>query len=49
MNPKTLDVQLLLVFDALLTERHVTKAARLVGLSQSALFSRIPNRYARNH
>ena len=30
MNPKTLDVQLLLVFDALLTERHVTKAARLV-------------------
>lgn len=37
MNPKTLDVQLLLVFDALLTERHVTKAAKLVGLSQSAL------------
>lgn len=37
MNPKALDVQLLLVFDALMTERHVTKAARLVGLSQSAL------------
>lgn len=37
LNPRTLDVQLLLVFDALMTERHVTHAARTLGLSQSAL------------
>lgn len=37
VNPRTLDVQLLLVFDALMAERHVTNAARTVGLSQSAL------------
>jgi DNA-binding transcriptional LysR family regulator len=37
MNPKALDVQLLLVFDALMTERHVTKAAQRLRLSQSAL------------
>lgn len=37
MNPKALDIQLLLVFEALMTERNVTKAARQVGLSQSAL------------
>lgn len=37
MNPRAFDVQLLLVFDALMAERHVTNAARLVGLSQSAL------------
>jgi len=36
MNPRALDVQLLLVFDALMTARHVTKAASLMGLSQSA-------------
>lgn len=37
MNPNALDVQLLQVFDALMEERHVTKAARQIGLSQSAL------------
>lgn len=37
MNPKILDIQLLLVFEALMAERNVTKAARHVGLSQSAL------------
>jgi DNA-binding transcriptional LysR family regulator len=37
MNPRALDVQLLLVFDALMAERHVTNAARTLGLSQSAL------------
>jgi DNA-binding transcriptional LysR family regulator len=37
LNPRAFDVQLLLVFDALLTERHVTNAARRLGLSQSAV------------
>ena len=37
MNPNVLDVQLLQVFDALMAERNVTKAARQIGLSQSAL------------
>ncbi|HEY4068761.1 MAG TPA: LysR family transcriptional regulator [Burkholderiaceae bacterium] len=37
MNPKALDIQLLQVFDALMAERNVTKAARQIGLSQSAL------------
>ena len=37
MNPRTLDVQLLVVFDALMTERHVTRAAQAVGLSQPAM------------
>lgn len=37
MNPRALDVQLLQVFEALMAERHVTKAARRIGLSQSAL------------
>jgi DNA-binding transcriptional LysR family regulator len=32
-----MDVQLLLVFDALMTERHVTNAANALGLSQSAV------------
>jgi len=37
MNPKALDIQLLQVFEALMAERNVTKAARQIGLSQSAL------------
>lgn len=37
LNPRALDVQLLLAFDALITQRHVTRAARQLGISQSAL------------
>lgn len=37
MNPNALDIQLLQVFDAVMAERNVTKAARHIGLSQSAL------------
>ncbi len=37
MNPRAMDVQLLLVFDALMTEGHVTNAAKSLGLSQSAV------------
>jgi len=37
MNPNALDVQLLQVFEALMAERNVTKAARQLGLSQSAV------------
>jgi len=33
---RSVDLNLLVVLDALLTERHVTRAGRLVGLSQSA-------------
>ena len=34
---RTLDLNLLLAFDALVTERHVTRAAQRVGISQSAM------------
>ena len=37
MNLKALDAQLLVVFDALMTHRHVTRAAASIGLSQSAV------------
>lgn len=37
MNIRDLDLNLLRVLDALLLERHVTRAARRVGLSQSAM------------
>jgi DNA-binding transcriptional LysR family regulator len=37
MNLAAFDLNLLLVFDALLTERHVTRAGQRVGLSQPAV------------
>jgi len=37
MNLATFDLNLLLVFDAVLRERHVTKAGAKLGLSQSAM------------
>ncbi len=37
MNLRTIDLNLLVALDALLTERHVTKAADRVGLSQPAM------------
>lgn len=37
MNLRTLDLNLLLVFEALMDERNVTRAARRVGLSQPAM------------
>ena len=37
MKLESLDLNLLLVFDALATERSVTRAAAKVGLSQPAL------------
>jgi hypothetical protein len=37
MKLESLDLNLLLVFDALATERSVTQAAAKIGLSQSAL------------
>ena len=39
MNLRRLDLNLLVVLDALLTERHVTRAGAAVGLSQSATSS----------
>lgn len=36
MNLRSLDLNLLVVFDALMRERHVTRAARAIGLSQPA-------------
>ena len=37
MNLRSIDLNLLVALDALLTERHVTKAADRVGLSQPAM------------
>src|SRR5437899_980759 len=37
MHVEAFDLNLLLSFDALWTERHVTRAARRVGLTQSAM------------
>ena len=40
MNPihvEAFDLNLLLAFDALWSERHVTRAARRIGLTQSAM------------
>ncbi len=37
MNLRSIDLNLLVALDALLTERHVTKAAERVGLSQPAM------------
>lgn len=37
MNLRRLDLNLLVIFDALMTERNVTRAARRVGLSQPAV------------
>ncbi|MBN3786931.1 LysR family transcriptional regulator [Burkholderia sp. Ac-20353] len=39
MNLRSVDLNLLVVLDALLTEKHVTRAAAKVGLSQSAMSS----------
>lgn len=39
MNLRSVDLNLLVVLDALLTEKHVTRAATKVGLSQSAMSS----------
>ena len=37
MNLRTLDLNLLVVFDALMIERHVTRAANRVAMSQPAV------------
>jgi DNA-binding transcriptional LysR family regulator len=37
MNPRAMDLQLLFAFDALMTERQVTRAAKLIGVSQPAM------------
>ena len=37
MNLQTLDLNLLLVFEALMDERNVTRASKLIGLSQPAM------------
>ncbi len=37
MNLRSIDLNLLVVLQALLAERHVSKAAKRVGLSQPAL------------
>ncbi len=37
MNLRRLDLNLLVIFDALMAERNVTRAARRVGLSQPAV------------
>src|SRR4051794_29944664 len=37
MNLQTIDLNLLLVFEALLSERNVTRAAKRLGLSQPAM------------
>ena len=42
MNLRSLDLNLLLVFDAVMRERNVTRAAERVGLSQPALSNALP-------
>ena len=37
MNLRSVDLNLLVIFDSLMTERHVTRAANRVGMSQSAM------------
>ncbi len=37
MNLAAIDLNLLLVFDALMTERHATRAGQRIGLSQPAV------------
>ena len=37
MNLRSVDLNLLVALDALLTERHVTRAAERIGLSQPAM------------
>jgi len=37
MNIAEIDLNLLIAFDALMEQRHVTRAARAIGLSQSAM------------
>lgn len=37
MNLRTLDLNLLVIFDALIEERSITAAAKKVGISQSAM------------
>src|SRR5262252_9352354 len=37
MNLQTIDLNLLLIFEALMEERSVTRAARRIGLSQPAM------------
>jgi len=39
VNLRNIDLNLLVVFDALMRERHVTRAAERVGLSQPAASS----------
>lgn len=39
MNLRNIDLNLLVIFDALMQERHVTRAGRAVGLSQPAMSS----------
>ena len=44
MKLESLDLNLILVFDALATERSVTQAAAKIGLSQSALSNALGKR-----
>ncbi len=39
VNLRNIDLNLLVIFDALMEERHVTRAGRIVGLSQPAMSS----------
>src|SRR5215475_15119908 len=39
LNLRTVDLNLLVAFDALMVERHVTRAADRIGLSQPAMSS----------
>lgn len=47
MNLRTLDLNLLVVFDALMRERHVTRAAAAIGLSQPAFSNALTRLRAR--
>ena len=39
MNLRVVDLNLLVIFDTLMRERHVTRAARMVPMSQPAMSS----------